>query len=79
MRRTPGGFIDARRARCGAVAGITKRVSPRTLRHSFAAHLLEQNVDIRLIQVLLSHPKLETTALLVSIRRMAWGAFCARM
>ena len=50
MRRTPGGFIDARRARSGAVAGITKRVSPRTLRHSFAAHLLEQNVDIRLIR-----------------------------
>ena len=43
-------------------ANIDKRVSLHTLRHCFATHLLEQKVDIRLIQALLGHKKLDTTA-----------------
>ena len=49
------------------MGGIKKRVKPHTLRHSFATHLLEQNTDIRVIQVMLGHAKLETTALYAQV------------
>ncbi len=44
-----------------AAAGITQRVSMHTLRHCFATHLLEQKEDIRVIQVLLGHKRIDTT------------------
>jgi integrase/recombinase XerD len=57
-----------------AAAGITKRISLQSLRHSFATDLLEKGVDIRYIQALLGHSKLDTTA---RYTRVATGRIAA--
>ena len=58
---TPNAVIRACR-RVNAEAGLSKHVTMRTLRHSFATHLLEAGTDIRIIQALLGHRSLQTTA-----------------
>jgi integrase/recombinase XerD len=54
-------FVQHACQRTAATAGITKRVTPHTLRHSFATHLLEQGTDIRVIGELLGHASLKST------------------
>ena len=70
---TPAGVVEACKLAVRR-SGLSKPVTPHSLRHAFAVHLLEYGADLRTIQLLLGHRSLSTTALYL---RLATSNVCA--